>query len=140
MDQGIVGEDPDLFFTGMMNGCSLFVTGSAEEPTAYHINRATYMPEKTEQILKANTDRDSDINKLKTDKMVRDFKHFEKPSLFQKTAKVTPATQHRRNPLGGLAQINAVRERSQIIRALIGGNPTYNYRIRAHWVTAFGVR
>jgi hypothetical protein len=140
VDRGIVDEDPDLFFTGMMNGCSLFVSGSSDSPTAYHVNRATYMDDRTRELLSSDRDRDNDINKLKSDKMVRDFKHFDKPSVFRKTAHVTPATQHRRNPLGNKAQDNATRERSQLIRSLVGGNPNQAYRIRAHWITAFGVR
>ncbi|MBT9555000.1 MAG: hypothetical protein IV100_03175 [Myxococcales bacterium] len=140
VDRGIVDENPDLFFTGMMNGCSLFVSGPSDSPTAYHVNRASYMGDRTQELLSSNRDRDNDINKLKSDKMVRDFKHFDKPSLLRKTAQVTPASQHRRNPLGNRAQDNAKQERSQLIRRLVGGNPNQAYRIRAHWVSAFGVR
>jgi hypothetical protein len=143
VDRGIEGEDPQLFFTGMMNGCSLFVSGDAREPRVYHVNRASFSEERTEELLTSNKDRDSDLNSLKTNRMVKDFQRFDNTNfsrLFAKTAYVTPSSQHRRNPLGNKAQDNATRERSALIRRLINDTNNYNYRIAQHWVTAFGIR
>jgi hypothetical protein len=34
------GADPDIFFTSALNGCSVFVEGTAQVPTVYHLNDA----------------------------------------------------------------------------------------------------
>jgi hypothetical protein len=137
------GLDPDLFFTGMMNGCSVWVSGNPAEPLVYHINRASHDNEKVTKLLSEAKDRDKDINKLKSKQMEKDFRAFDKSGGSGRGAdhgKVTPATEHMRNPMGGTAAAAAKDGRSKVIRTLVGGSRDQAYYIQKNMVTAFGVR
>jgi len=134
--------DPDLFFTGMMNGCSVWVSGDPAEPLVYHINRASYDNDKVAQLLSDTQDRDKAINKLKSQKMEKDFRAFDASGGSGRGAtsyKVTPATEHLRNPIGNAAGA-AKKGRSKLIRTLVGGNGNQSYYVQKNMVTAFGVR
>ena len=39
--KGTSNPDPDIFFTAAINGCSVFVQGSARHPTVYHAGGVT---------------------------------------------------------------------------------------------------
>lgn len=143
-DRGIEGEDPSLFFTGMMNGCSLFVSGDPTCPVAYHINRASFEQAETQLLLADKKDRDREINRLKTKQMTTDFKRFDasfgRAVKHGKQGEVTPVTQHRRNPLAYPGETAATKKRSDLIRSLVNGPKGQRYKIRAQLTTAFGVR
>jgi hypothetical protein len=42
------GGGPKVFFTAAINGCSVFIKGTAKSPTIYHAGGATYRPEPNE--------------------------------------------------------------------------------------------
>jgi len=140
-----VGDDldPDLFFTGMMNGCSVWVSGDPAAPLVYHINRASHGNEKVQKLLSEPKDRDKDINALKSKQMQKDFRAFDASGGSGSGArfgKVTPATEHMRNPMQGTAADAAKDGRSKVIRTLVGGDGNQAYYIQKNLVTAFGVR
>jgi hypothetical protein len=134
--------DPDLLFTGMMNGCSVWVSGDPAEPLVYHINRASHDNEKIKQLLSEGKDRDKEINRLKSKQMEKDFRAFDASGGSGSGArhgKVTPSTEHLRNPMQGTAAEAAKDGRSKVIRKLVGDGQQAYY-IQKNMVTAFGVR
>jgi hypothetical protein len=140
-----VGDDldPDLFFTGMMNGCSVWVSGDPAEPLVYHINRASHRGKEVTKLLSDPKDRDKDINTLLSKQMGKDFRAFDASGGSGSGAnhgKVTPATERLRNPIQGEA-VNAAKDgRSKVIRTLVGGSGNQAYYIQKNMITAFGVR
>jgi hypothetical protein len=140
-----VGDDldPDLFFTGMMNGCSVWVSGDPAEPLVYHINRASHRNDEVQELLSEAKDRDKDINKLKSKQMEKDFRAFDASGGSGSGArygKVTPATEQVRNPMLGKTAEAAKSGRSKVIRTLVGDDSKQAYYIQKNMVTAFGVR
>lgn len=140
-----VGDDldPDLFFTGMMNGCSVWVSGDPTQPLVYHINRASFNNDQVKKLLDEGKDRDKNINQIKSKQMEQDFRAFDASGGAGKSsdyAKVTPATENMRNPIGGKAADAAKDARTKVIRTLVGGSGEHAYYIQKQMVSAFGVR
>ncbi len=133
--------DPDLFFTGMMDGCSVWVSGNPAEPLVYHINRASHEnPTVNELQMKGD---DKGINALKSNQMERDFKAFNASGGAGKGGaygKVTPATEKLRNPMPADVAEMVKDGRSKVIRTLTGGAGEQTYYIQKNMTTVFGAR
>lgn len=118
-----LGRDPDpkLFFTAMMNGCSTWVAGNADQPVVYHINRASYRNDQAGPLVAehGNAAGQSALHRIKTEQMEADFTRVqtrEKARFQGELGRVTPV-EHDIHKFDrdltdyGRAKVNALRSR-----------------------------
>lgn len=96
------GDEPRLFFTGMMDGCSTWIAGDPAEPVVYHINRASHPDAVAKQDVYK---RESEQHKIKTTRMTQDFQALqsvEKPKDTGGFVGVTPDKHKMHHNAGGV--------------------------------------
>lgn len=82
------GDEARAFFTTALNGCTVFIEGTLEEPTVYHLNAGSYAPPGNA----ADDTQQHDARLQRTAEMERRFDGLRLPSATRQPAKAAGQT------------------------------------------------
>jgi hypothetical protein len=144
-------SDVELFFTGMMDGCSTWATGDPAEPEVYHVNCASYQgsddDDTDEDLLRKGIKGEKAISERKTKQMKSDFLDMYAPDrgfFDPKYGSATPVkanlAQHKPGGVDAEKVGAYMKACSDMVRRLVGGSRTVNYKVMRQTYAAFGVK